>query len=119
MTGTYKVGSLDGFPVGTFRMVVVEGRDIGILRMKNGDIHAIKNACPHKTAPVCRGHLGGTWPPSNAGELQFNRDGEVLVCPRHGWEFDIKTGVELFQERPSHLVKYETRIEGNEVLVTL
>ena len=119
MTTTHKVGSLEAFPVGEFRIVVVEGKEIGVLRMPNGDIHAVKNVCPHKTAPVCRGHLGGTWPPSNAGELQYNRQGEVLVCPRHGWEFDIKSGVELFQERPSRLVKYETRIEGNQLFVTL
>jgi nitrite reductase (NADH) small subunit len=119
MAKMHKIGSLDGFPVGAFRIVVVEGKEIGILRMQSGEIHAVKNVCPHKTAAVCRGYLGGTWPPSNTRELQYSQQGEVLVCPRHGWEFDIKTGVELFQERPSRLVKYETSVEDNEVLITL
>jgi nitrite reductase (NADH) small subunit len=119
MPNTHKLGPLDEFPVGKFRIVTIDGKEIGILRMQDGEVHAVRNICPHKTAPVCRGYLGGTWPPSDAGELQYSRQGEVLVCPRHGWEFDVRTGLELFNERPSRLLKYQTRVEENEVLVTV
>ena len=113
------VGNVDEFPVGGFQIVTVQGKEIGILRLASGEIHAVRNLCPHKTAPVCRGFLGGTWPPSDAGELKFEREGEVLVCPRHGWEFDVRTGNELFQDRPARLKKYPVRIEGDQVLVTV
>jgi nitrite reductase/ring-hydroxylating ferredoxin subunit len=68
---------------------------------------------------VCRGFLSGTWTPSGPGELQFTRDGEVLQCPRHGWEFDVRSGFELYQERPARLKKYDVKIEDHEILVTI
>jgi nitrite reductase/ring-hydroxylating ferredoxin subunit len=30
--------------------------------------------------------------PSAPGEIQYTRLGEILRCPWHGWEFDIRTG---------------------------
>jgi nitrite reductase (NADH) small subunit len=120
MAQTHKIGPLDGFPVGEFRIVTVDGKEIGILRLKDGEVHAVRNICPHKTAPVCRGYLGGTWLPSDAGgDLKYGRQGEVLVCPRHGWEFDIRTGNELFHEPPARLLKYPAKIEANEILITI
>lgn len=115
----HKAGKLDEFPVGKFRIVNLGGTEVGIIRLKNGEIHAVRNMCPHKTAPVCRGFLGGTWPPSDPGRLEFERDGEILVCPRHGWEFDIRSGSELYQDVPARLRKYEVAVSGDEVLVTM
>jgi len=82
-------------------------------------MHAVLNRCPHKGAPVCRGIVGGTWPPSAVGELSFERDGHVLTCPWHGFEFDLSTGAELFQERPMRLRKYRTMTEGGSVFLML
>jgi nitrite reductase/ring-hydroxylating ferredoxin subunit len=93
--------------------------EVGILRMQNGELHAVRNMCPHKVAPVCKGFLGGTWPPSGPGELEFNREGEVLVCPRHGWEFDVRTGCELYQDVPAKLRKYDVTLERDEVMVAI
>lgn len=117
MSKTHNVGKVDEFPVGKFKIINLEGTEVGILRLKSGEIHAVRNMCPHKTAPVCRGFLGGTWPPSGPGELRFEREGEIIVCPRHGWEFDVRTGAELYQDVPSRLRKYDVTVSGGEVLV--
>ena len=103
----FDVGKVEDFPIGKFRIVQCEGRQIGIIRMDN------------KGAPVCKGIVGGTWPPSAVGELGFERDGYVLTCPWHGFEFDLSTGAELFQERPMRLRKYRTAIEGGSVFLLL
>jgi nitrite reductase (NADH) small subunit len=115
----FEVGKVEDFPIGKFRIIECEGRQIGIIRMDDGEMHAVLNRCPHKGAPVCRGIVGGTWPPSAVGELSFERDGQVLTCPWHGFEFDLSTGAELFQERPMRLRKYRTTTEGGSVFLML
>ena len=115
----FDVGRVEDFPVGKFRIVECKGRQIGIIRMDDGDVHAVLNRCPHKGAPVCKGIVGGTWPPSAVGELGFERDGYVLTCPWHGFEFDLSTGAELFQERPMRLRKYRATIEDGTVFLVL
>jgi nitrite reductase/ring-hydroxylating ferredoxin subunit len=113
------VGRLEDFPTGKFKIVDAGDVEIGILRLASGALHAVRNRCPHKGAPICKGILGGTWPPAAVGELAFERDGEVLVCPWHGYEFDLGTGLELYQERPTRLRKYETAVEDGHVVVVL
>ena len=113
------VGRIEDFPVGRFRIVMAGGIEIGVVRLASGAVHAVRNRCPHKGAPICKGILGGTWPPSPVGELAFERDGEVLTCPWHGYEYDLDTGVELYQERPTRLRKYEVAVENGAVFVTV
>lgn len=60
---------------------------------------AYRNRCPHQGGPVCLGRWGGTTLPSAPGEYLFGRHGRVLVCPWHGWEFDLETGEALFGRR--------------------
>lgn len=113
------VGNAADFVVGAFKIVEVDGREIGITRLKDGGLRAVRNHCPHKGAPVCKGIIGGTWLPSAPGELVFARDGEVLVCPWHGYEFDLNTGEELFQENSSKLLMYPVAERDGTVVVTI
>jgi nitrite reductase (NADH) small subunit len=114
-----EVGSAAEFLAGEFRIVNVEGREIGITRLNTGELRAVRNHCPHKGAPVCRGIIGGTWPPCEPGEMKFERDGEVLVCPWHGFEFDLVNGQELYQSDPMKLLMYPVVEQDGRVLVTL
>jgi nitrite reductase (NADH) small subunit len=119
MAKTYNLGLLENLPLGKFQIVELDGAEIGILRLASGEVHAVRNVCPHKTAPICKGILGGTWPPSDPGKLEFDRDGEILVCPRHGWEFDVKSGEEMYQRLPARLRKYAVSVVSGEVLLTV
>lgn len=110
------VGQLDEFPVGKCRIVTVGDVEVGIVRLANGEMHAIRNRCPHKGAPICKGIVGGTWPPSQVGSLDFVRDGEVLVCPWHGYEYDIKTG-ECAGNRRLRLRAFELIDRGGDLFV--
>ncbi len=113
------VGLIADFPVGAFKIIDIEGREIGITQLKNGEFRAVRNVCPHKGAPVCKGTIGGTALPSKVGELIYGRDGEVLACPWHGFEFDLNTGVEMFQANPAKLLMFPARVENGNVVVTL
>ena len=113
------VGRVTEFPVGIMKIIVIDGREIGVIRLKTGAFRAVRNHCPHKGAPVCKGIVGGTWLPCGPGEMVYGRDGEVLICPWHGFEFDLLSGAELFQDQPLKLLMYPAAERDGEVLVTL
>jgi nitrite reductase/ring-hydroxylating ferredoxin subunit len=110
-------GALADVPVGRFLMVLVHGRKVGLTRLPGGELRAVRDRCPHKGAEICRGIIGGTWPPSAPGELAFGRDGEVLVCPWHGFEYDLVTGEEMYQPRPTRLLTLPVEVRDGQVLI--
>lgn len=113
------VGRVDDFTPGHFVIVQAGRWELGITRLADGELRAVRNACPHKGAPICRGIIGGTWPPSEPGELSYDRDGEVLVCPWHGYEYDLRTGTEMFQKTPTRLRLFPVTVRDGEVFVTV
>lgn len=114
------VGSVADFPVGKFKIVDVEGREFGIAQLKNGEFRAVRNVCPHKGAPVCKGFISGTALPSEPGKLVYGRDGEILVCPWHGFEFDLLSGDELYPSgRPTKLLMAPVVVQDGRVVVTV
>jgi 3-phenylpropionate/trans-cinnamate dioxygenase ferredoxin subunit len=36
---------------------------------------------------------------SDPGEIEYTRLGEIIRCPWHGWEFDIRTGNPMHPKR--------------------
>ena len=92
------VAQADEIAEGQRIIVDVEGRSIGVYRV-GGQFYAIHNRCPHEGAPLCKGPICGTTLPSNVYEYQYGRSGELVRCPWHGWEFDIKTGKSVFSDK--------------------
>jgi hypothetical protein len=43
----------------------------------------------------------------------------VLICPWHGFEYDLVNGEELYRERPTHLRMYATSIENGDVMIEI
>ena len=76
------------------------GREIGIFNL-DGAFYALKNACAHQGARVCLGKIVGTALPSDVYEYQYGREGQILRCPWHEWEYDIKTGESVFDPKVS------------------
>jgi len=98
-------------PVGERRIVDVKGRSIGVFNV-HGEYYAIRNLCPHEGAPLCRGIVTGTTLPSQPGEYIWAKDGEIVRCPWHGWEFDITTGQSWFDPAKTRVRAYEVHVEG-------
>lgn len=113
------VGRIEEFGAGAFKLVQVGKREIGVIRLRNGEFRAMLNWCPHKGAPICKGIVGGTWPPCGTGEMTYDREGEVLACPWHGFEYDLDTGRELYWQHPTRLRMYPTEVVEGSVVVTL
>jgi nitrite reductase (NADH) small subunit len=114
-----KIGESPDFPVGELKLVRLEGQEIGVIRLDTGKLRAIMNRCPHKGAPICRGTLGRVLGSTGPGELTLDERRRVLVCPWHGFEFDLETGKELLWRRPSSLRMYPIEEVGGDVMVTM
>lgn len=85
------VATVDEIAPGTCKVVTVKGREIGIFNV-NQEFFAMINRCPHQGAPLCRGAIVSRLVAPMPGEYRLERQGEMLRCPWHCWEFDIRTG---------------------------
>lgn len=112
----WPVARLDEIRPGECKLVEVKQRSIGLFNV-NRTIVAALNVCPHELAPVCRGRIGGTTLPSPPGEYRWGRDGEILACPWHGWEFDLLSGRALADERV-RLRLYPVSIEDDTIYLS-
>src|SRR4029453_11120016 len=85
----------DEIPPGGRKIVRVAGREVGIFNLA-GHFYALKNVCPPQGARVCLGRIVGTARPSGVYEYAYGREGQILRCPWHEWEYDIATGEAIF-----------------------
>ncbi|MEJ3652912.1 Rieske (2Fe-2S) protein [Actinomycetes bacterium KLBMP 9759] len=98
---------------GQRKIVEIDGRSIGVFNV-DGRFYALRNTCPHQGAPLCLGALGGTAAPSRPGEYVWEREGEILSCPWHGWEFDITNGRSIFNPHRTRVRSYEVTVRPDE-----
>lgn len=102
---------VSALPPGSRTIVEVNGLSIGVFNVA-GTFYALKNVCPHQGAPLCVGSVRGTTLPSAPGEpYVWGRDGEILRCPWHGWEFDLTTGRSIFNPHACRVKAYEVGVE--------
>ena len=107
------IGKAADIPPGESRIIAIAGREIGVFHTPQG-FAAIRNRCPHMGAPLCLGAVTGTFAPAQPGEYRWEREGEILVCPWHAWEFDLFSGEALFV--PEKRVKtYPVEIEAGDL----
>lgn len=107
------IGRVSELPPGERRVVEVDGRSIGVFNV-HGQYYALRNRCPHQGAPLCLGAIKGMALPSKPGEYLWGREGEILRCPWHGWEFDITTGRSIFNPHRMRVRTYEVTVESDE-----
>jgi nitrite reductase/ring-hydroxylating ferredoxin subunit len=76
---------------GQRKILTVGGRRIGVFH-SDREYFALLDRCPHQGASLCSGMLLSLVDSSGPGEYRMSRQAEMLRCPWHGWEFDIRTG---------------------------
>ena len=116
------VAAADELEVGERLIVLVKGREIGVFNI-DGSFHAYPNWCPHMGAPLCEGPLDGTIESSfDRDTLEtsygWGREGEMLTCPWHGFEFDATDGA-CRSDSKFNLRPYPVRVEGDDIVVEL
>ena len=85
------VAKVSDVPPGGRKLVTVRGRPIAIFNLE-GEFFGLLNRCPHQGGPLCEGLLSGLIEADEPGAYRYSRSGEIIRCPWHGWEFDIRTG---------------------------
>lgn len=111
----YVVGRADDVPDGSRLIVDVNGRSVGIFNVA-GTYYALLNRCPHRGAQLCRGQLVGSIESDAPGEIRYVEDSVFLVCPWHGWEYDLKTGQSWFDPQRCRVRPYPVDVESGETL---
>src|SRR5690242_14762086 len=113
----YIVGTVDDIPPGQRKIVEIGGRQVGVFNL-NGEYFAILNRCPHQGGSLCSGRQTGLVTSSRPGEYAMSRSGEIIRCPWHGWEFDIRTGQSWFDPRAVRVRRYDVSVEPGAVLLS-
>jgi len=84
---------------GEAKIIAAGDREIALFNV-NGQFHAIDNLCPHRGGPLGDGVL----------------EGNVVICPWHGWRFDVTSGKSPVMPVVS-VEKFEVAVEGDDVKV--
>jgi nitrite reductase (NADH) small subunit len=93
---SFVVGRVDELAEGERRVISCNGTEIGVFNV-DGELVAWYNQCAHRGGPVCQGRIYRQVrePVDENGEtrtLQYDPKRKNIVCPWHGWEFDLRTG---------------------------
>jgi nitrite reductase/ring-hydroxylating ferredoxin subunit len=116
------VGPTSSIPDGTVRVVhPTPGPGIGVFNV-GGEFFALRNGCPHMNGPLCAGTITGTSTAHSradgVAQVGWERDGEIIACPWHRWEFEIRTGRTVFPSR-RRARTYPVRVEEELVILEL
>jgi len=113
-------GRVDDFTDGRRVMVPVDGREVFVFE-RAGRFYAFENVCRHMGGPVGEGMLIGKVESvldENRAWLgdRFSTTEIHIVCPWHGWEYDIETG-ECAANRRLRLRRFDAVLRGEEIYV--
>jgi nitrite reductase/ring-hydroxylating ferredoxin subunit len=92
------VAKVSDLKPGECKTVMAGDRELALANV-GGKFFACDNVCPHQGGPLGEGIL----------------DGELLVCPWHGWRFNVTTGKS--PNIPVSVAAFECVVEGDEVRV--
>lgn len=101
---------------GSRKVVQVDGRGVIVFNVK-GEFYALSETCPHRGGSLAQGIITGLVQSDAPGDYQYSRAGEIVRCPWHQWEFDIKTGRSWCDPRRLRLMKFDVTVEPGAALV--
>jgi nitrite reductase/ring-hydroxylating ferredoxin subunit len=116
------VGHESEFEEGGRKVISDNGLVIGVFRV-NGRFFAYENECAHMGGPVCQGGIfqrveQNLAPDRTIIGYQFSEDHCHIVCPWHGYEYDLESGA--FPANPKmRLRKFEVELRDGEVYVVV
>lgn len=84
------------------KQVKVAGRSIAIFQI-DGQFYAIGGECTHAGGPLAEGFI----------------EGDKVICPLHGAEFEIKTGKVCSPPAGSDVACFRVRLDGDNIQIEL
>ena len=95
-------GPLSELPSGSFKIVQAVPIPIGVYNC-GGTLYAIEDRCSHDDGPLCE----GMWEEAEC----------LVVCPRHGATFDLRTGAALTLPAYEPVRTFPVRVVDGDVKV--
>ena len=105
-------------PPGAVRGFRVGGRRIAVARVDDGTFRVVADTCPHQAARMSLGTMERMWVSDTPGTHRRAENRNVLLCPWHGFEFDIRTGKHPGNAR-YRLKPIKVRVSDGDVIVSL
>jgi nitrite reductase/ring-hydroxylating ferredoxin subunit len=97
-----RVAAATEIPVGQGALVDVGGVTLALFNAGGGRFHATSPLCPHEDGPLAEGWI----------------EGDAVVCPWHGFDFELGTGRCRVDEGLAITV-YPVRVTGGDIEVDL
>lgn len=94
------VASAASIPEGDYAQIEIDGMLVAVFNV-NGTYYAIDDICTHDGGELAGGAI----------------DGDVVICPRHGARFCLRTGAALTAPAYEPVRTYPTRINDGVVEV--
>jgi 3-phenylpropionate/trans-cinnamate dioxygenase ferredoxin subunit len=98
---------------GTAKLVTLAGREVGIFNL-GGAYFALLSKCPHEGASLCKGKIVRRVDSSGPGDYRVVAGSEMIRCPWHGWQYDIRTGQSWCDPDNIALRRYAVSVEPGE-----
>ncbi len=99
MSEWIQVGEVSAVEPGKSKVVKLLGENVALFNVY-GKFYAISNTCPHQGGPLGEGTL----------------DREVVTCPWHGWQYNVKTGCPAVTPT---VRTYQVSTDGNAIQVAV
>ena len=100
MANWIRVASVAEIPPGSGRELMAGSNIVAVFHVADGQFYALDGICPHAGGPLGVGALAG----------------DVVTCPWHGWQFNVKTGHHCLNQRIQHRT-FPVQVTGEDVLV--
>lgn len=95
-----KVATVDEIPEGEPLQVYAGGTPLALVRCE-GEVYAVSDICTHEEEYMSQGFVEGC----------------LIECPRHGSQFDVRTGAVLSLPATDDLPTFPVRVDGSDILV--
>lgn len=103
-------------PPGARKLVTVKGRPIVIFNL-DGEFHGLLNRCPHEGGSLAHGPQVGRLHSTQPSEYLHDGSCDIVRCPWHAWEFDIRTGKSVCAPEKYKSRKFNIKVEGGETIL--
>src|SRR5438552_12678957 len=90
----------EDIPPGTCKVGMVGGRQVAVFNV-GGQFYATQADCTHEGGPLCEGSLAG----------------EVVTCPWHGSQFNVRTGEVVMDPATEPIATYSVQVRDGVLVV--
>ena len=102
MSKKVRIARVDELAPGQYKSIEVEGERVALFNI-DGKFYALKDMCTHDGGILAGGTLTGY----------------IIECPRHGAQFDVRTGAVVRLPAYVGVETYPVSVEGNDIFITL